>query len=166
MVVVLVLCAVLAPEIKKFKGVYAYLVQIWSLLAPPVFVCVVAGIFTRRATPRGAVATLTVGTVLGAITFWALGQPDIVAQLPRYLRSALNCGFVITLVCAATMALVSRSGGANPGANEVADLTAAAAANSMTSRERRIFRFTLAALAIVWLAVIVTFSPWGVARAG
>lgn len=166
MVVVLVLCAVLAPEIKQFKGVYGYLVQIWSLLAPPVFVCVVAGIFTRRATPRGAVATLTVGTVLGAIAFWALGQPDIVAQLPRYLRSALNCGFVITLFCAATMALVSRSGGANPGANEVADLKAAAAANSMTSQERRIFRFTLVALAIVWLAVVVTFSPWGVARAG
>ncbi len=166
MVLVLVLCAVLAPGIKQFKGVYGYLVQIWSLLAPPVFVCVVAGIFTRRATPRGAVATLTVGTVLGAITFWALGQPDVVAQLPRYLRSALNCGFVITLVCAATMALVSRSGGANPGANEVADLTAAAAANSMSPGERRKYRLTLVVLAIVWLTVVVTFSPWGVGRAG
>ena len=166
MVLVLVLCAVLAPGIKQFKGVYGYLVQIWSLLAPPVFVCVVAGIFTRRATPRGAVATLTVGTVLGAITFWALGQPDIVAQLPRYLRSALNCGFVITLVCAATMALVSRSGGANPGAAEVADLTAAAAGNSMSPGERRKYRLTLVVLAIVWLTVVVTFSPWGVGRAG
>ncbi|MCX6939640.1 MAG: hypothetical protein NTX09_02695 [Verrucomicrobia bacterium] len=166
MVLVLVLCALLAPGIKQFKGVYGYLVQIWSLLAPPVFVCVVAGIFTRRATPRGAVATLTVGTVLGAIAFWALGRPDIVAQLPRYLRSALNCGFVITLVCAATMALGSRSGGANPGANEVADLTAAAAANSMSPGERRKYRLTLVVLAIVWLTVVVTFSPWGVGRAG
>jgi fatty acid desaturase len=66
--------------------------------------------------------------------------------------------------------LVSRAGAVaqdhhDPG-DRAADLTAAAAANSMTSRERRIFRFTLAALAIVWLAVIVTFSPWGVARAG
>jgi SSS family solute:Na+ symporter len=164
MVLVLVLCAVLAPGIKQFKGVYGYLVQIWSLLAPPVFVCVVAGIFTRRATPRGAVATLTVGTVLGAITFWALGQPDIVAQLPRYLRSALNCGFVIMLICATTMALVSRSGGANPGANEVADLTAAAAANSMTPAERRIYRLTLATLGFLWLTVVVTFSPWGLGR--
>jgi hypothetical protein len=112
------------------------------------------------------VATLTVGTVLGAITFWALGQPDVVAQLPRYLRSALNCGFVITLVCAATMALVSRSGGANPGANEVADLTAAAAANSMSPGERRKYRLTLVVLAIVWLTVVVTFSPWGVGSAG
>ncbi|MSU24286.1 MAG: hypothetical protein EXS32_10740 [Opitutus sp.] len=162
MIGVLALCVVLAPGIKGFKGVFGYLVQLWSLLAPPVFVCVVAGIFTRRATPRGAVATLTVGTVLGAITFWALGRPEIVAQLPRYLRSALNCGFVIMLGCAATMALVSRSGGANPGANEVADLTAAASGNSMTPDERRTYRLTLAALGILWLAVVVTFSPWGV----
>ena len=161
MVGVLVLCAVLAPGIKEFKGVYGYLVQIWSLLAPPVFVCVVAGIFTRRATPRGAVATLTVGAVLGAFAFWALGRPEIVAQLPRYLRSALNCGFVITLVCAATMALVSRGGATTAGATEVADLTAAAAGKSMTPGECRTYRLTLAVLAIVWIAVVVTFSPWG-----
>lgn len=162
---ILVLCAVAAPGIRQFKGVFAYLVQLWALLAPPVFVCVVAGIFTRGATPRGAVATLTVGSVLGALAFWALGRPEIVAQLPRYLRSALNCGFLITLVCAATMTLVSRGGGANPGADEVADLTAAAARNSMTLGERRSYRLTLAALAVVWLAVIVTFSPWGVGAA-
>ena len=64
------------------------------------------------------------------------------------------------------MALVSRSGGANPGANEVADLTAAAAANSMSPGERRKYRLTLVVLAIVWLTVVVTFSPWGVGRAG
>ncbi|MSU73430.1 MAG: hypothetical protein EXS43_14010 [Opitutus sp.] len=162
MVGVLVLCATLAPGIRQFKGVYGYLVQLWSLLAPPVFVCVVAGIFTRRATARGAVATLTTGAVLGAITFWILGKPEIVAQLPRYLRSALNCGFVITLVCAVTMALASRGGGPNAGAAEVADLTAAAAGTSMTPGERRTYRLTLAALGIVWLAVVLTFSPWGV----
>ncbi len=164
MVGVLVLCAVLAPGIKEFKGMFGYLVQLWSLIAPPVFVCVVAGIFTRSATPRGAVATLVAGAVLGVVTFWALGRPELVAHLPPYLRSALNCGFVITLVCAATMVLVSRGGGANPGADEVADLKTAAAGNSMTPGERRTYRSTLAALAIVWLAVVVTFSPWGVAQ--
>jgi len=165
MVGVLVLCTVLAPGIKEFKGVFGYLVQLWSLIAPPVFVCVVAGIFTRRATARGAVATLTVGAALGAVTFWALGQPEIVAQLPRYLRSALNCGFVITLVCAAVMALFSGGGGANAGAVEVAERTAAAAAKSMTPGERRTYHVTLALLAIVWLAVVLTFSPWGVGHA-
>jgi hypothetical protein len=59
------------------------------------------------------------------------------------------------------MALVSRSGGANPGANEVADLTAAAAGTSMTAGERWRYRLTLAGLAVVWLTVVVTFSPWG-----
>jgi SSS family solute:Na+ symporter len=161
MIGVLVLCTVLAPGIKQFKGVFGYLVQLWSLLAPPVFVCVVAGIFTRRATARGAAATLTTGAVLGAITFWALGRPEIVAQLPRYLRSALNCGFVITLICATVMALFSIGGGVRPGAEDYAREKRSAA--PMTAGERRTYRLTLAALMVVWLTVVVTFSPWGVA---
>ena len=75
------------------------------------------------------------------------------------------------VVCAAEMGEFleeprQRHGGANPGANEVADLTAAAAANSMSPGERRKYRLTLVVLAIVWLTVVVTFSPWGVGRAG
>lgn len=161
---VLGLCALLAPGIKQFQGVFGYLVQLWSLLAPPVFVCVVAGVFTRRASARGATATLVTGTVLGAVTFWALGAPEIVAQLPRYLRSALNCGFVITLVCAAVMALFSQRGGANAGASEVAAATTATSAAAMTPAERRTYRLTLAALIAVWLGVVLAFSPWGLGR--
>ena len=165
MLAVLLLCTVIALGIREFKGVFGYLVQLWSLLAPPVFVRVVAGIFSRRATARGAVATLTVGSVLGAVTFWALGRPEVVAQLPLYLRSALNCGLVIALVCAAVMALFSRRGGANPGAAEVAERTSAATAKSMSPGERRTYHLTRGALAFVWLAVVVTFSPWGVGHA-
>ncbi len=161
MVGVLVVCAFLAPSIKPFKGVFGYLVQLWSLLAPPVFVCVVAGVFTQRASTRGATATLVTGTLLGAITFWALGSPELVAQLPRYLRSALNCGFVITLICATVMALFSFGGGVRPGAEAYARDRGGAV--PMTVRERRIYRLTLAALLVVWLTVVVTFSPWGVA---
>lgn len=162
---VLLLCTVIAPGIREFKGVFGYLVQLWSLLAPPVFVCVVAGIFSRRATARGAAATLTVGSLLGALAFWALGQPEVIGLFPRYLRSALNCGFVIALVCAAVMAGFSRGGGANPGAVEVAERTAAAAAKSMSPSERRTYHLTLGALVLVWLGVVVTFSPWGVGHA-
>lgn len=134
--------------------------QLWSLLAPPVFVCVVAGIFTRRASARGALLTLTVGAALGAITFWALGRPEIVAQLPRYLRSALNCGFVITLICAAVMALGS-GGGPRPGAEEFARERSSAV--PMSAAERRTYRVTLAVLLTLWLAVVLAFSPWGLA---
>lgn len=163
MVVVLVLCALLAPAIRQFQGVFGYLVQLWSLLAPPVFVCVVAGVFSRRANARGAVATLLTGTTLGAVTFWILGSPHRVAHLPRYLHSALNCGFVITLTCAAVMFLFSRGGGPSAAARETADATAAAP--PLTTAERRAYRLTLLALGLVWLGVLLTFSPWGIARA-
>ena len=163
MVGILVLCATLAPQIRDFKGVFSYLVQVWSLLAPPVFVCVVAGIFTRRASARGATATLATGSVLGVVTFWALRSPDVSAQLPVYLRSALNCGFVITVVCAGVMAWFSRGNGNGAQSQEIADLATAAGKVSMTHGERLTYRLTLVLLAIVWLGVLFTFSPWGVA---
>ncbi|HWL14993.1 MAG TPA: sodium/solute symporter, partial [Opitutus sp.] len=44
MVAILIACTLAAPLIGKYSGLFAYLVKLWSLLAPPVFVCVVFGI--------------------------------------------------------------------------------------------------------------------------
>ncbi len=163
MVGTLLICALLAPSIRQFKGVFAYLVQLWSLLAPPVFVCVVAGVFTRRATARGAAATLVTGTMLGAVAFWLLSSPERVAQLPRYLRSSLNIGFLITAACVGVMMLFSFGTDTNLRAEEVVVARNAGARSSMTTAERRIYRRALAALLVIWLAVVWTFSPWGIA---
>ncbi len=163
MVGVLVLCAVLAPNIRQFKSVFGYLVQLWSLLAPPVFVCVVAGVFTRRANARGATATLVTGVTLGAITFWILRSPELTTQLPVYLHSPLNCGFVITLICAAVMALFSRGGDDQTLSDEVARIRSDATQGAMTAGQRRIYHITLAVLVVLWLAILLTFSPWGLA---
>ena len=168
MVGILVLCALLAPGIREFKGVFAYLVQLWSLLAPPVFVCVVAGIFTTTATPRGATATLIVGTLLGAVTFWMLGSKDISNALPRYLQSPLNWGFVITLVCTAVMVAVSRHRPAGSQGSAETWRPGTSTASTMTAMERRIYRCALLILAVLWLAVVCAFSPlgWATSRAG
>lgn len=163
MVGLLVLCAVLAPSIRQFKSVFGYLVQLWSLLAPPVFVCVVAGIFTRRATARGARATLIIGVSLGAITFWALRSPDILSHLPAYLRSPLNCGFVITLICAAVMTLLSWGAPPSVRADEMSVTRPESVGEAMNPHERRIYHTTLAVLAVLWLVIVITFSPWGLA---
>ena len=160
MMAVLVLCALAAPGIRQFKGVFTYLVQLWSLLAPPVFVCVVAGVFTRRATSQGATATLVTGTVLGAATFWALGEPAVVEWFPAYLRSPLNWGFLITLVCAAVMIGVSMSSAPPLLQEEVSDPVALPA---MTTGERRAFRIVVAGLLFVWVTLVFMFSPWGLA---
>ena len=73
----------------------------------------------------------------------------------------MNCGFVITFVCAATMALFSVGGGVRPSAEEYARDRGSAV--PMTPGERRKYHLSLVALAMVWLAVVVTFSLWGLA---
>ncbi len=161
MVGILLLCSAAAPLIGKYSGLFAYLVKLWSLLAPPVFVCVVFGLFSRRADNRGAVATLAVGTVLGAIAFPVLDSPQALAHLPPYLHNALNVGFVITLICTAVMILFSRSRRSSSPALHQQFATDNRAA--MTVAERRRYRMFLGFVAICWLVVVVTFSPWGVA---
>ena len=133
--------------------------KLWSLLAPPVFVCVVFGIFSRRADNRGAIATLAVGTVLGFVAFVALDAPTIVAQLPAYLRNALNVGFVITLVCTAVMLLVSR--GQTEG--RVLGIVDRRDRPKMTESETRRYRWFLGGVAAFWILVVLLFSPWGIA---
>ncbi len=161
MISILVICTLLAPSIKSFQGVFGYLVRIWSLLAPPVFICVVFGIFSQRATSRGAVATLTTGAVLGAVAFWILGRQDILDTLPVYFRSSLNLGVLVTMVCAIVMWFLRA---ANP-VPETADIRATSQPNEsvMTPGEQRLYRVSLISLLVLIMAVVWLFSPWGVA---
>ena len=159
MVIILISCAAAAPLIARYAGLFAYLVKLWSLLAPPVFVCVVFGIFSQRADNRGAIATLAVGTALGLAAFLTLDSPAVVAQLPAYFRNALNIGFVITLVCTAVMLLVSRGSASAAASNVVARCEQP----TMTPAEQRRYRFFLGAVALTWLALVFAFSPWGLA---
>jgi Na+/proline symporter len=159
MLAVLVTCVVCAPLIGRYHGLYGYLVRVWSLLAPPVFVCVVAGIFTRRASNRGAIATLTTGIALGAAAFVVLDRPAWTQALPVYLQSSLNVGFVITVVCALVMALAS---GGTRGSG-VPRLERHAV---MSPAERRVYRAVLAAVVVLIVIVTLAFSPWGLAPSG
>ncbi|MEO7600293.1 MAG: hypothetical protein ABIV50_15270, partial [Opitutus sp.] len=164
MVVVLIVCVACAPLIGHYKGLFTYLVKVWSLLAPPVFVCVVAGIFTRWATNRGAIATLATGAVLGAIAFWVLDQPTWLARLPQYLRSSLNVGFLITVVCSGVMWVVSHWGDGRDGKEPLRRLDRTSVMQAMTHTEVRIYRIVLAGLILLLLGLTWTFSPWGVAH--
>lgn len=160
---VLAVCFGAAPLIARYHGLFLYLVQVWSLLAPPVFVCVVAGIFTRWADARGAGVTLGVGSTAGLIAFQVLNRPDWTAHLPLYLRNPLNVGFAIAVGCAGLIFVFSRR--AHEGEEAWAGLRQAAAGETMTARERRIFRLSLGALLAIWMVVTWLFSPWGLAIA-
>ncbi len=158
-------CALLAPSIREFQGVYVYIVRLGAALGPAVFVCVVAGIFSRRASGRGATATLVAGTLFGVSAYLIQASPDLAESLPRYLRSSLNTSFLNTLFCAVVMYFASdpREGAAR------ADVVLAERKDSpdreaMSQTERRRYRLALVTLAILWFSVLITFSPWGVAR--
>jgi len=159
-VAVLIVCSAAAPLIGEYSGLFAYLVKLWSLLAPPVFVCVVFGIFSRRADNRGAIATLAVGAVLGAVAFVMLDSPTTVARLPVYLRNTLNLGFVITLICTAVMLLCSRR---TISATPRYQLPTTSRDATMSPQERRRYHGFLGLVLLCWIVVVVIFSPWGLA---
>jgi SSS family solute:Na+ symporter len=108
--VLLIGCIILAPSIRYFEGLFHYLLYVWALLAPPVFVCVVFGLYWRRASANGAFATLSVGCVLGLVAFAVLKFPFLGAfreSLPIYLQNKLNIGFINTVICSFVMLVVS-----------------------------------------------------------
>ena len=69
-------CIFIAPWIRDFPGLFNYLLNVWALLAPPVFVTVVFGLFYQRANAKGAFTTLVVGCVFGLFAFITLSTKD------------------------------------------------------------------------------------------
>ena len=107
----LVSCILFAPFIRNFEGLFHYLLYVWALLAPPVFVCVLFGLYYPRAHARAAFVTLIVGCKLGLMAFAILKLPMLANfknSLPVYLQNKLNLGFVNTVICALVMFLVSQ----------------------------------------------------------
>lgn len=164
----LIIAIIWAPFIQRFRGLYAYLVQIWSLIAPPVFVCVLFGLFYKRSNARGAIATLLVGALLGAAAFAVLNVPSLEAvktNLPWYFRNSLNIGFVITLVCSAVMLLVSWVTGSTAEDDAKAEaIKQSRHTEPMSQRERRIYRATLGFVIVIFILVVLAFSPLGFGR--
>jgi len=161
----LIIAILWAPFIGKFKGLYAYLVQIWSLTAPPVFVCVVFGLFYKRANARGAIATLSIGSILSIVGFVVLNFSafeGIKRGLPWYFQNPMNIGFAITVVCSAVMLLVSHiSGLTTEDAAKAEAIRESRNTETMLPNERRIYGITLGIVILVVVLVVIAFSPLG-----
>jgi len=168
MVILLVGCILLAPLIREFEGLFQYLLYVWALLAPPVFVCVVFGLYYRRANAKGAFATLLVGCGLGLVAFAVLKFPSLEGfreSLPVYLQNKLNIGFVNTAICAVVMFVVSRfSEHTQEDEAKCAAVRQSGEVAPMTSEERRRYRLFVAGLIVFWVVVLVFFSPLGVGK--
>jgi len=180
--ILLVFSILWAPFIKEFKGLFNYLMLLWALMAPPVVVCVLCGLFYDRANAKGAVATLIVGIVLGIVGFLILQKPDVInsmfsamgsegfnikERLHWYFLNKFNIGFLITVICLMTMVVVSKLTGQTEADKEkAAEIRRARESkeNDMTPKERKIYIGTMVGLAILWAAVVILFSPWGIGK--
>ncbi|MCX7011410.1 MAG: sodium/solute symporter [Candidatus Sumerlaeota bacterium] len=298
MLAVLLFSMALAPTVERAGGLFRYVMQILSLFNPPIVVCVLFGIFWRRANAKGVMATLLGGCVLGSLAYFMLNivpdpsllKPEDISRpqafaaallkpgaplgpeihealgatgrqalealagseasdasdgetadrlrslaqsinqraltqgvilgdgtplqgvslrdetkqllaerplglwrtrlnrllledafpglvrhsaiegsrqrfkmsLPVYLQNTYNVGFTLTLINAAILVLVSlvTSSGEEDRAKAEA-IVKARSSGEMTRRETRIYRLALVALAVLWIAAVVVFSPWG-----
>ena len=170
MAVLIISCMLIAPCIRYFEGLFHYLLYIWALLAPPVFVCVIFGLYYKRANAKAAFTTLIVGCVLGFIAFAVLKFPVLAEfknSLPIYLQNKLNIGFVITIICTAVMLLVSHFSEHTELDKQKADYTEKAKTRGilpMTTGQQRTYRIALGALLLLVITVLIIFSPLGVGR--
>jgi len=167
MFVLLVVCMVLAPMIRNFEGLFHYLLYVWALLAPPVFVTVLFGLFDKRANARSAFATLITGCVLGLLAFVLLKMPfaqPLLESLPIYFQNKLNISFVITLVLAVEMFVLNRVHPSTPEDDAKVEMvrTAGDTVEPMTPDELVKYRIFFIGLLAFLLGVIVFFSPLGI----
>jgi len=168
--VLIVLAMAWAPVITKFNYVFKYLMRLWAYFAPPVVVCVLFGLFYKKATSKAAITTLITGVALGAVSFFALKYPDRQHDL-AYFQNEFNIGFIITLICAALMILVSKFGGRTK--EDIAKSEAVAKAHAfrdkqdaLTPKERTKYIIALVILSILFVGMFLFFSPLGAGSAG
>jgi SSS family solute:Na+ symporter len=103
------------PLISK-GGLYQYLQNVQSYLAPPITAVFLLGVFNSRINARGAVWGLSTGFVLGMMklvtqAFFGNGKiesPALLAAIGDF--NFLYFSGVLFLICVATIVLVSRTG--------------------------------------------------------
>ncbi|MCX7012966.1 MAG: sodium/solute symporter [Candidatus Sumerlaeota bacterium] len=171
--VLLILSMVWAPFIRHSTLLYSYLIKVWTYTAPPVFVCVLFGLYYKWANAKAALATMFEGAALSIAGVSTLNLkyapfPQWKDHLPVYLKNDLNMSFIITLVCVAIMLIVSHATGATQEDLEKAEAIRRSRAVDlapMSRLETIKYRSTVAVFLLVWVAVLLTFSPLGLGRA-
>jgi len=67
--ILMMVAALWAPQIQNFTGLWNYLQQMFSILAPPIAVIFLVGVFFKRGNGHGAFWTLVLGTLAGVLLF-------------------------------------------------------------------------------------------------
>jgi SSS family solute:Na+ symporter len=163
MVVLLIVCMLIAPFIRNFKGLFDYLLAVWAFLAPGVFVTVLFGLFYKRSTEKAAFSTLCIGCVLGFFAFCLLNVPilaELKSALPAFLQNKLNLSPWITLICAVNMYLMSNYGARSDSDDVRSEIVAINQDEfTMTPEQNRKYRKFLIGLLVLMGGTILAFSP-------
>ena len=163
MVVLLLVCMIIAPFIRNFKGLFDYLLAVWAFLAPGVFVTVLFGLFYKKSTEKAAFWTLVIGCVLGFGAFCLLNLPalaDLKATLPHHFQNKLNLSPFIVLICIGAMLTISNFGGRTQQDVAKAELIAIPESElTMTAEETKKYHRFLKGLLVFLAAVVLFFSP-------
>jgi SSS family solute:Na+ symporter len=101
---VAILLAILwAPQISKFGSILEGNTAMISYLAPAITAVFLGGVLWKRASAKGAIITLSVGTVLGAIVFLL----DWFKESTGWNFSFLLAGFFLFLISASVLIVTS-----------------------------------------------------------
>jgi len=92
-----------SPLISHFGSIFQGITSLICYVAPPITAVFVWGVFWRRASAAGAVATMATGTALGLIVFlleWFKDQTG-------WTMPAMMATFYLFLICSAVLVAVS-----------------------------------------------------------
>ncbi|MEO0472964.1 MAG: sodium:solute symporter [Bacteroidota bacterium] len=106
--ILMIVAAAWAPQIANFEGIWAYLQQMFSIIAPPIVVIFLVGVFYKRGNGDGAFATLVLSTAIGIVLF-ILGQKEIWT-----LHYTINVGIMIAIGTAIFIGVSEATGGSDP----------------------------------------------------
>lgn len=99
----MVLSIAWTPAIARFENIYKGINSLICYIAPPITVVFLWGVFWRRASARGAFATLVIGSVLGFTVF-------LLEWFNKYTGWSVNfmmAGFYLFVICSTILVGVS-----------------------------------------------------------
>ncbi len=91
------------PAIARFENIYKGINSLICYIAPPITAVFLWGVFWRRASAKGAFATLVIGSALGFTVF-------LLEWFSKYTGWSVNfmmAGFYLFVICSAVLAVVS-----------------------------------------------------------
>ncbi|SNS47066.1 solute:Na+ symporter, SSS family [Belliella buryatensis] len=118
-VILVLLAAAWTPQIEKFDSLFKYLQMVVGLIAPPVVVVFIWGMFWKKGNANGAFYSLIAGFVIAAVLIVVkVSLPEAGISQWHFLHTAP----LLFLICSAIYVLVSLRG-PMPSEEKIADYT-------------------------------------------